>query len=405
MRRDPVVEKYLARYAEPEARLAELDGLREHGPWTYALTIPARRETIACLGAGAAPSERDSVLTVLVVNASEAAADREAGALLMEAIEAMAPARWSAPGLSLHPLAAGDLLLVDRCSGARAFGPRDGVGLARKLGADLITWLIAAGRIRSAWIHTTDADATLPAEHFERVASLERGAAVAPFRHVAGGDLAIDEATLRYEASLHYYVEGLRRAGSPYAFHTIGSLISVACSSYAQVRGFPRRQAGEDFYMLNKLAKLGPIHRLEGAPVEIRARRSTRAPFGTGPAVEAQLAGQPLRVYDPRVFGVLGEALRGLELFAETGDSAALLELARAHAKVAELRSWADGARELANRYPQAQLRNRFTEHFDGFRTLKLIHALTEQWPKLGWDRVANGASATRARLGAGTAP
>jgi hypothetical protein len=239
--------------------------------------------------------------------------------------------------------------------------------------------LIAEGLIESAWIHTTDADAELPAEHFDRVANLAPGAAVAPFRHVRGGDAATHEATLRYELSLRYYVLGLRSAASPYAFHTIGSLLSVAASSYANVRGFPRRQAGEDFYMLNKLAKLGPVHRLAGAPVRIRSRRSTRAPFGTGPAVVALLAGKPHEVYDPRVFEVLGEVLRALAIAPSLPSELLLAN--------PELASWHEGARQLEQGYPAEQLRMRVHEHFDGFRTLKLIHALSARWPKLPWSR------------------
>ncbi|MFO7563516.1 MAG: hypothetical protein R6X02_12795 [Enhygromyxa sp.] len=371
--------KYLERFAEPEARLPELRGLRAHGPWTHALTLPVRRESLDCLRAVAAPAARARVLLVLVVNAAEDPEDRRQNAALIAALEDRARPRWRAARLSLHRLAEPaqlDVLLVDRSSPPGNFSARDGVGLARKLGADLIAQLIAEELIESPWIHTTDADAELPADHFERLAALPLGAAVAPFRHVEADDPAVHEATLRYELSLRYYVLGLRSAGSPYAFHTIGSLISVAAPLYAQARGFPRRQAGEDFYMLNKLAKLGPLHQLGGAPVRIRSRRSSRAPFGTGPAVEALLGGKAHEVYDPRVFEALGQALASL------ADPSA-----QAPAELPELADWYAGARELARRYGEGQLAGRLREHFDGFRTLKLIHALSVRWPKLPWPQ------------------
>ena len=75
-----------------------------------------------------------------------------------------------------------------------------------------------------------------------------------------------------YEYSLRYYVAGLTYAQSPYAFHTIGSTMAVNAEHYASVRGFPRREAGEDFYLLNKLAKVGSVHTLE----ENNAMRSDR---------------------------------------------------------------------------------------------------------------------------------
>ncbi|HLT36118.1 MAG TPA: hypothetical protein VK034_07525 [Enhygromyxa sp.] len=381
----PATAKYLERFAEPEARLLELAALRELGPWTHAITIPVRCESIDCLRAVAAPAARARTLLVLVVNAADDPQDREdqrQNAALIAGLRARAEARPCGPGLALHRLTEPelelelDVLLVDRSTPPRSFSAREGVGLARKIGADLIARLIAAGLIDSPWIHTTDADAELPAEHFDRLATLPEGAAVAPFRHVDAGDPAVYQATLRYELSLRYYVLGLRSAGSPCAFHTIGSLISVAAPLYAKVRGFPRRQAGEDFYLLDKLAKLGPVHRLDGAPVRLRSRRSTRTPFGTGPAVESLLAGKLLAVYDPRVFEVLGRALATL---AEPPD--------HAPADLPELADWYRRAHELADRYGPEQLPTRLPEHFDGFRTLKLIHALTARWPKLPWSQ------------------
>lgn len=384
--------KYLERFAEPEARLPELDGLRAHGPWTHAITIPVRRERSDCLRAVAQPSAHARVLVVLVVNAADDPDDRCSNAALLAELEARAKPCWRGPGLSLHRLPGPglelDVLAVDRSTPPRNFSAREGVGLARKLGGDLITRLIFDEQIESAWIHTTDADVELPAEHFDRVAELSgaaqpAAAAVAPFRHVPAGveagDAATHQATLRYELSLRYYVLGLRSAGSLYGFHTIGSLLSVAAAHYVHVRGFPRRLAGEDFYMLNKLAKLGLVHCLAGAPVRIRSRRSTRAPFGTGPAVEALLAGKPHEVYDPRTFAALGRALRALTV--EQRLPSELVD------ELPELASWRAGAAKLAQRYRTEQLSMRLHEHFDGFRTLKLIHALSDRWPKLPWSR------------------
>jgi len=43
-----------------------------------------------------------------------------------------------------------------------------------------------------------------------------------------------------------------------------------------------RRQAGEDFYFLHKLTKLGQIYEIQDAIVYPSARVSDRVPFGTG---------------------------------------------------------------------------------------------------------------------------
>lgn len=355
--------------------------------------IPARREGVVCLDAAGVPAQRGAVLCVLVVNASDDPLDQHEGTQLLAAVEAH-PQTWRGDDMSLHRVGRLDVLRVDCVRGARRFGREDGVGLARKLGADLVLRLHQLGMLRSAWIHCTDADARLPAEHFERVANIAAGdgvvATVAPFWHVPGDDPATDEATAHYELSLRYYVAGLRFAASPFAFQTIGSLISVSCSAYASVRGFPRRQAGEDFYLLNKLAKLGVVRELGGAPVEIRSRRSSRVPFGTGPAVEALLGGHALQVYDPRVFEALAQVLRALAQVA-SGEGIGALTRVTQELDAAQLRACLAAATTLVERYPARQLEQRLRERFDGFRTLKLIHELTAtRWPKLAWaDAVA----------------
>jgi hypothetical protein len=163
-----------------------------------------------------------------------------------------------------------------------------GVGLARKAGCDIALKWMSEGAISGEWIHSSDADALLPQDYFQQLDSCNQRAvaAVYPFRHTPGADQNCDEATALYELRLHHYVLGLEYAGSPYAYHTLGSCLAVKAGAYAQVRGFPKRAGGEDFYLLNKLAKLGPVLKLTGKCIELQSRHSRRVPFGTGPAVE-----------------------------------------------------------------------------------------------------------------------
>src|SRR5262249_38957583 len=140
-----------------------------------------------------------------------------------------------------------------------------GVGLARKIGFDLAARLFAAGRLRSPFIHSTDADVRLPEDYFERA---EEGAIAAalvyPFSHRPEEDPVLARAVFLYEISLRYYVLGLAFAGSPHAYHTIGSAFAARASAYVSVRGFPKRDAAEDFYLLSKIAKVGPVFSLGG---------------------------------------------------------------------------------------------------------------------------------------------
>jgi hypothetical protein len=52
-----------------------------------------------------------------------------------------------------HPQ--GTLLVIDRASPGHELPPRQGVGLARKIAADLALALLAGGSIESPWIHCT----------------------------------------------------------------------------------------------------------------------------------------------------------------------------------------------------------------------------------------------------------
>jgi hypothetical protein len=402
-------QQYLDRYAEPEAR--DRGALRR--PFGHVLTIPAYgegrelREALASIPAG----PLGDVLTVLVVNGrvDSPPSMRDANLATLEAARA-AGGRGApvAQNTSVHEHPRGALLLVDRATPGRELPPRHGVGLARKIAADIALALWSDRRVASPWIHCTDADVRLPADYFEATlaetgsasntardlgASSARGAAdrpvaalLYPFRHV---DAARD--ALEYEISLRYYVAGLRFAGSPYAFHTIGSALAVHASAYARVRGFPKRLAAEDFYLLNKLAKLGAIRPLDGEPIRLSARASNRTPFGTGRALERaqQRDLAPLRVYHPSVFSDLGAWLRTLGALAKTGaaaDPADLLakqapnwpraDAGRLREHLEQTGAWA-AARSGAKRGQSPTTRARHLHGgFDAFQSLKLIHAL-----------------------------
>lgn len=309
---------------------------------------------------------------------------------------------WQSPvGLSLYqdPATPRDILLADRFSDGFRFPARGGVGLARKTGADLAAWLTHQGKVLSSWIHCSDADVHLPERYFEcnpetgNAGAGEIAAMVYPFRHVSG-DAAdrITQVTRLYEFSLRYYVAGLNHAGSPYAFHTIGSTIAVDALNYARVRGFPRRQAGEDFYLLNKLAKVGSIRQLtagiECEPIEIYARLSDRVPFGTGAAtgkiMELNDPAENFLLYHPGVFDLLRQWLGSLEDFwrLQSSDLAALSAqgdfrmLANGLLEIGAERALKHALRQSSS---EAQFMRQMHTWFDAFRTLKLIHYLRDR--------------------------
>ena len=251
---DTSTDHYLSRYAESE--VAYLD--RDFQPCGHVLVIPAMNESSRLLDQlDALWAGGDGELVILVINRpSTANLDLRLPQALRTRYRALSgngPLQWFCPGG--HNL----LLEVDRYSDGQCLSPRQGVGLARKIGCDIACRLIHEGKVASPWIFSSDADVSWP-EHYFTAADPISGASalVYPFFH-EGSEGAAALAIQLYEFSLHYYVLGLARAGSSYAHHSLGSALAADYRHYAQVRGFPRRRAGEDFYLLNKLAKTGPI--------------------------------------------------------------------------------------------------------------------------------------------------
>jgi hypothetical protein len=95
-----------------------------------------------------------------------------------------------------------------------------------------------------------------------------------------------------YELHLRYYVEALRYAGFPHAYHTIGSSMAARADPYFKQGGMNKRKAGEDFYFLHKIIPLGGFGEINDTRVIPSPRASHRVPFGTGRA-PAPLVGQP----------------------------------------------------------------------------------------------------------------
>jgi hypothetical protein len=388
--------KYLKNWAEPEAALARALPVE----YDRALVVPAFRESASLLTgyARAAETSRGTTLCILVVNAPDDATEAEyrQTASCLDGVLASLSTR-SALSASPGPAALGtasagklDVLVVDRASPGVRISRKGGVGLARKIGFDIALALHSAGKLRSRFLYGTDADATLPERHFDEAEKHADAAAVLfPFWHRASSDPGVTRATAHYEASLRYYVAGLAFAGSPYAFHTLGSAMAVSAEAYASVRGMPKREAAEDFYLLNKVAKVGRVALGATGAVTLESRESGRTPFGTGAAVADALRGAPAKFYSPACFVALRAVLATFTRFAEHGDvngvftdlerslseaehgavSSAMGEKAARAALEASSRDGASGEDRL----------RRVHTWFDAFHTRKVVHALRDR--------------------------
>ena len=336
---------YFARYAEPEAKGAPSAART----YRHVLSIPAFDETGDFLQR-VLPRGAADLLVILVANVPDDVRREDAAFARTRELLDLAGGLDRARNV--------DVAIVDRVN--TPVPRRAGVGLARKIGADIALRLIVERRIEVPVIFSTDADAALPPGYFEAAEGQAAGW-VYPFVHTSG-DEDLARRALMYELSLRYYVNRLEYAGSPYAFHTLGSCLAVDATSYAKVRGFPRRNAAEDFYLLNKLAKVGWIRRLRAPVIEIEARASTRVPFGTGPA----LARVPP---DPRAMpGYARETFEALRIF---------------HDGVAAGTRPSQPVPRLLEAIGYQPKRDQRAIHtwFDAFRTLKFVHAARDEFP------------------------
>lgn len=401
------VERYLERFAEPEAHLLIQSGLRVHASHFVAVPLCAESpflpdliQSIHGLNVGVT----ESVLMTCVIN-NRKSADEDIMADNLATIEWFHQNFKKMETISEHPHTwlgeSGSLrvIVIERI-GAYAFDDHQGVGLARKIGADIGLALFSLGFIDSHYLHNTDGDVTLPSDYFDQVKSYSRDAClIYRFRHVRGNaDRLLWNALKSYDMWLRYYRIHLCWAGSPYGFHSIGSLMAVNFESYAQVRGFPKRKAAEDFYLLNKLAKVGSCTHLSGGEIFIRCRQSLRVPFGTGRgtmnALELARKGLELQALAPEVFVILGLLLKAIE---ETLQGQYSDPIAERFAQYPEwvgklIESWNFDQEVLA-----AQKRSRslvgslrqFHCWFDGFKTMKFLHHLRDH----GFDsiRVSEG--------------
>lgn len=380
-------DKYLPRYAEPESH--SVAALPAQYRFDHCVVIPARNESAHFLQRFAHTFTQldKTILLILVVNQPPSQASiTENQQLVSDAYRLFPDERWTASNLSLRQHRNMYLLLVDRFSTATI--PKDqGVGLARKIGGDIACQLFNTSKLLSRWVHSTDADTHLPNNYFSPSTQQQHNhtsALIFEFKHTPeNSDQKCIAATELYEQALRYFRQGLEFAGSPYAFFTLGSTLCYSIPHYMQARGFPKRAGGEDFYVLNKLAKLGNIVFEKNTIIRIGIRYSDRVPFGTGPAIAkiARLKNPQCDYlyYNPLIFQQLKRWLDAKTLLWEELQRP---ELFFTHLPVHIQRALTTLGIEKFIRHAQQHCKNEqaFSRHFhqwfDAFLTLKFLHTL-----------------------------
>ncbi len=260
----------------------------------------------------------------------------------------------------------------------KPFDKNQGVGYARKIAADSALQLISEGAVKNPWIYSADADVQLPTNYFSVTDNYVDCVAYSlAFQHVADSDeLSYWQAL--YDFKLYYYQRAMRFIGTVYDYIPLGSCLIIAANSYAKVRGFPIRSGGEDFYLLNKLAKIGPIGQPEKPLLKIEARLSQRVPFGTGPGlIKIRDNPESVRFYHPQIFAEIKLWNEQLSVYFET--------------RILPDNLCINGIWHIEHVITKAMKQTKTTERwhqfvlewFDAFRILKTVHTLEMGFPRL----------------------
>ncbi|BDQ03957.1 glycosyltransferase family A protein [Ignavibacterium sp.] len=263
-----------------------------------------------------------------------------------------------------------------------------GVGLARKIGCDLALKKFDYSSDSKKIIFFLDADCTVSSDYLLKVTSefhkKDLHSAVIEYEHLYSEDSPEAEAIICYEIFLRYHRLGLKFAKSYYDYHTIGSTIICDVQSYIKAGGMNKRKAGEDYYFLEKLAKLEKISTVSEPLVFPSSRKSWRVPFGTGQRITRHLSKKQDEYvgYNPESFKILKNWLNYFSSD-NVSDTKSILNKAK------EINSGLyyflisqnferDWERILKNNQSAEEIQKQKIYWFDAFRTLKLIHYLRD---------------------------
>ncbi|MFT7233969.1 MAG: glycosyltransferase involved in cell wall biosynthesis [Cyclobacteriaceae bacterium] len=262
-----------------------------------------------------------------------------------------------------------------------------GVGLARKIGMDEAVRMFESVDNHDGVILCFDADCHCEPSLLSEVFEYFKNNSASPgcsinFEHPLIGSL--DDQVYRgityYELHLRYYVDALKYAQFPYAYHTIGSSMAVRSFAYQKQGGMNRRKAGEDFYFLHKIIPLGHFGEINSTTVYPSPRASDRVPFGTGRAVGEWLAGEQEEylTYHYQIFEDLKIFMNQVDSYFQVDEKELkelTLDLPRSISDFIVSLNFEIKLKEIQGQSTNLQsFRKRFFQWFDGFRVLKYVH-------------------------------
>ena len=263
-----------------------------------------------------------------------------------------------------------------------------GVGLARKIGMDKAVWRLSQVNNPKGIIAGFDADSLCDTNY---LIEIERhflqhpksdGASIY-FEHPISGiefSSSIYERIVQYELHLRYMKQALSFAGHPHAFHSVGSSFAVRMDAYVKQGGMNRRQAGEDFYFLQKIISLESFTEINSTRVIPSPRESDRVPFGTGAAMRLLQSGEEaeLKTYSLQSYIDLKGFFDEISNFYEADKKTIENQLAGLPYSLKTFLSENQFINQLAsiqsNVSSPETFRNRFFRWFNAFKVIKYLN-------------------------------
>jgi len=266
-----------------------------------------------------------------------------------------------------------------------------GAGMARKIGMDEVIRRFNALNRPDGVIISLDADCLVSSNYLQRIESVFSEnkfcfAATLNFKHRVEemADAKQKLGIQLYEDYLHYYKKALDFAGFPDSIYTIGSAFAVRAEAYVKQGGMNRRQAGEDFYFLNKLTKLGTITEIDDVFVYPSARVSDRVPFGTGAAMAKWMNedGDLTVTYNFAAFLDLKVLFDQVDsLFRNSVDDKFMASLPASVQEYLQMLEFPVKLKEInQNSSSLPSFRKRFFQFFDGFIILRFLNLAHQKY-------------------------
>ncbi|MCQ2973868.1 MAG: glycosyltransferase family 2 protein [Bacteroidales bacterium] len=271
-----------------------------------------------------------------------------------------------------------------------------GVGFARKIGMDEAVRRFDQIENKSGIIVNFDADSLCNYEYLYQIEQYfiknpKKEAISIYFEHPLEGEEYPQEnykAIAKYELYLRYYLQAQKYSKFPFAYHTIGSAFAVKAYVYTAEGGMNRRQAGEDFYFLQKIIPRQRFGELNTAQVYPSPRCSIRVPFGTGASITKMCTDcEQYLVYNPEAFEILKRFFETAHNF-RTNNQVDIDSRLKLYLEQNDFFKAIDNMKN--NSTTEKTFMQRFFTWFDAFRLLKFLNYIHEnQLSKIGVEQAS----------------